>query len=411
MTRRVTALALLMATFAFQGGFLNPALGARISSSAAGVLQALTSQARLMTAGEFAILAGSTITNSGVTTISGDVGLDPGTAITGFAPCPAAPTPTTNCVVLDGATHISDGVSLQAKTELVAAYNGLLTHEATCTPVGVELATTTYLPGVYCSPTFNLSTNGTVTLDANGDPDAEFIFLTGAGGSTLVTGSGGTVLLINGAQACNVYWQVASSATVGVGSAFAGNILAAQSISLLSGATVQGRVLAQNGAVTLDHNTVSAADCRVVPPSTSTPSTSAPGSSAPSTSTTATSASVTSATSASVTSAPATTTTPTVPPTTPSTSVTSASLPLGGQTATASSTLLTRRLTEAGASSGAGQAEQRVARGTSEGLAATGAAVRPKLIVAVLAIGLGCLLVALSQRRRRLGRRRSVAPR
>ncbi|MEO5679835.1 MAG: ice-binding family protein, partial [Acidimicrobiales bacterium] len=164
-----------------------------VDPSVAEVLQSLASPARLKTAGNFAILAGSTITNTGVTTIGGDVGLDPGSAITGFAPCPTAAPPTTNCVVLNGATHISDGVSLQAKTDLVAAYNDLLSLETSCTPVNVELATQTFLPGVYCSPTFNLSTNGTVTLDANGDPDAQFIFLTGAGGTTLITGSGSTV--------------------------------------------------------------------------------------------------------------------------------------------------------------------------------------------------------------------------
>ena len=171
---------------------------------------------RLDTAGDFAILAGSTITNTGVSTIGQDVGLHPGSAVTGFEPC-AAPAPA-NCVALTGTVHVADGVALQAKNDLRTAYNTLVAMEGSCTPVAVELAGRTFLPGTACSPgTFNLSAGGIVTLDAQGDPDARFIFLTGAGGSTLVTGAASQVQLIGNAQACNVFWQVASSATVGVG--------------------------------------------------------------------------------------------------------------------------------------------------------------------------------------------------
>jgi len=233
-------------------------------------IQAAASPARLATAGDSAILGGSTITNTGRTTIVGDVGLHPGTAVPGFAPC--TPTGPADCVVLTGALHVADGVALQAKTDLVNAYNGLLTRESSCTSVNVALDRgTSYLPGVYCSPgTFDLVAGGTVTLDAQGNPDAEFIFLTGAGGSTLVTGAASRVLLIGGAQACNVYWQVASSATIGANTAFVGNILAAQSIQLQTGATLEGRALAQDAAVTLDTNTITRANCQTVttPPPT-----------------------------------------------------------------------------------------------------------------------------------------------
>lgn len=233
-------------------------------------IQAAASPARLATAGDSAILGGSTITNTGLTTIVGDVGLHPGSATPGFAPC--TPTGPADCVVLTGALHVADGVALQAKTDLVNAYNDLLTRESSCTSVNVALDRgTSYLPGVYCSPgTFDLVAGGTVTLDAQGNPDAEFIFLTGAGGSTLVTGAASRVLLIGGAQACNVYWQVASSATIGARTAFVGNILAAQSIGLQTGATLEGRALAQNAAVTLDTNTITRANCQTVttPPPT-----------------------------------------------------------------------------------------------------------------------------------------------
>jgi len=215
-TRIIVAACLLGAVVALLGGARDQALGQTMSP------------ARLATAGAFAILAGSTITNTNLTTITGDVGLHPGSAVTGFEPC-TAPAPA-DCVVLTGSQHLADGVALQAKNDLVTATNGLLTSEGSCTSVNVELAGITFLPGVYCSPTFGLSAGGAVTLDANGDPDAEFIFLTGAGGSTLITGEGSQVLLVGGAQPCNVYWQVASSATIGVGTAFVGNVLAAESI-------------------------------------------------------------------------------------------------------------------------------------------------------------------------------------
>ncbi|MDQ3574635.1 MAG: ice-binding family protein, partial [Actinomycetota bacterium] len=193
------------------------------------------------------------------------MGLHPGSEAPCTAPAPA------NCVVLNGDLYVSDaeGVALRAKNDLITAYDNLLAERASCGPlVAVELAGKTYLPGVYCSPgTFGLSAGGILTLDAMGNPDAEFIFLTGAGGSTLITGAGSQVLFIGGAQACNVYWQVASSATIGVGTAFAGNILAMESIQLETGATLEGRALARTSAVTLDTNTITRADCAtVVPP-------------------------------------------------------------------------------------------------------------------------------------------------
>jgi len=227
---------------------------------AAGTSQAAATPALLGTAGNFAIIGASTITNTGLSTISGDVGLSPGSAVTGFAPCtPPAPA---NCVALTGALHVADGVALQAQTDQLTAYNSLVGQESSCTRIDVELAGRTYLPGTYCSAgTFNLSAGGILTLNAQGNPDAQFIFLTGAGGSTLITGAASQVLVTGSAQACNVYWQVASSATIGVATRFVGHILASQSIQLQTGATLQGSAFAQKGAVTLDTNTINRSDC------------------------------------------------------------------------------------------------------------------------------------------------------
>ena len=237
---------------------------------------AAAAPSRLGTADSFALLAGSTITNTGVSTIEGDIGLHPGSAVTGFESC----TGPANCVVLTGAPHLGDAKAAQAKADLVTAYNSLVGLEATCTSVGVELGGTTLLPGVYCSPTFGLT--GTVTLDGNNLVAPEFVFLTGSGGTTLITAVGSNVLLINGADACNVYWQVGSSATLGASSSFAGNILASASISFGTGASLDGSALALTGAVTLDNNTITDSGCGaavtpptdvVVPPSVGTPPT------------------------------------------------------------------------------------------------------------------------------------------
>lgn len=250
-------------------------LGAVSTSAAGDPVDSAATPARLGTSGDFAILGGSTVTNTGATTITGDVGLHPGSAVTGFAPCtPPAPA---NCVALTGALHVADGAALQAQSDQLTAYNALVGLESTCTPVAVELAGNTFLPGTYCSPgTFNLSAGGILMLDAQGNPDAEFIFLTGTGGTTLITGAGSQVLLVGSAQACHVYWQVASSATIGVSTAFVGTILAAQSIQLQTGATLEGRAFARTGAVTLDTNRITRGDCATTPVVTP-PVTTAPG--------------------------------------------------------------------------------------------------------------------------------------
>ena len=201
----------------------------------------------LGTADPFAILAGSNITNTGPSVINGDVGLHPGTSVTGFPPG-----------TVNGAQHITDAVALKAKSDLVAAYNDAAGRPLSAT-TSPDLGGQSLKAGVYRTGSVPaLGLTGNLTLDAEGDPNAVFIFQIA---STLVTATDSSVSLINGAQACNVYWQVGSSATLGTRTAFKGNILALTSISVLDSAVIQGRLLARNGAVTLINDTINRAQC------------------------------------------------------------------------------------------------------------------------------------------------------
>lgn len=195
-------------------------------------------------AASFSVLGGSTITNTGQTTMFGDLGLAPGSSVTG------AP------VVL-GAEHVDDAVANEAKIALTTAAT-TAANEASNGSAGEDLAGHAFLPGVYTASSSLLLSSGSVTLNAQGDPNAVFIFQIG---STLTTGSNTSVSLINGAQACNVFWQVGSSATLGTGTHFVGTIMAADSITANTGATIHGRLLAQTAAVTLENNTITTSTC------------------------------------------------------------------------------------------------------------------------------------------------------
>lgn len=202
----------------------------------------------LGSASDFAVLAGSTITNTGSSVINGDLGLSPGTSVTGFPPG-----------AVNGSQQINNGEALQAQNDLVTAYNAAAGQTGAIT-VSSDLGGQTLAPGVYNSAS-SIGLTGTLTLDGEGDGNAVFIF---QAGSSLTTASGSNINFINGAQACNVYWQVGSSATLGTNSDFAGTVIALTSITLNSGADVDGRVLARNGAVTLDDNTITISECEAV---------------------------------------------------------------------------------------------------------------------------------------------------
>lgn len=201
-------------------------------------------------AAAYALLGGTGLTNVGVTTIGGDIGSSANPAQTGFTACPAA-----DCVSLTGANHTdpnpNDAATQAAKADLVTAYN--VAAGQTPTQIPTELAGTTLVAGVYNSAAGDFGMTGTLVLDGANNADSIFIFQMA---STLTTGSTGNVTFIRGAQACNVFWQVGSSATLGAGSNFSGTVMALTNISVGNGATVQGRLLARNAAVNLDHDTV-----------------------------------------------------------------------------------------------------------------------------------------------------------
>ncbi|MDZ4813483.1 MAG: ice-binding family protein [Pseudomonadota bacterium] len=203
------------------------------------------------TAGSYGVLAGSAITNTGGTVITGDLGISPSNAssVSGFPPGQVI-----------GITHFADAAALQAQNDLTTAYNNAA-GRACGTTISADLGGSTLVPGVYCSAS-SLGLTGTLTLDALGDPDAVFVF---QAGSTLTTASSAAVVVINGGQSCNVFWQTGSSATLGTGTSFVGSILALDSITLTTGASTDGRVLARNAAVTMDTNDVTVCRLGVAP--------------------------------------------------------------------------------------------------------------------------------------------------
>ncbi|MGI8962565.1 MAG: ice-binding family protein [Bryobacteraceae bacterium] len=202
-------------------------------------------------AARFVVLAGSTVTSTGATVIGGDLGVSPGTAVTGFPPGKFI-----------GNEFAGGPVAAQAIAGMTTAYNDAAGRSLAPVTVSGNLGGQTLAPGLYKSTSSLAISSGNLTLDAQGDPNAVWIFQIA---STLTTTTGTQVLLTNGARAGNIFWQVGTSATLGTNSAFSGNILADQSITITTGAALVGRALGRAGGVTLDTNSVQVpGDVRIV---------------------------------------------------------------------------------------------------------------------------------------------------
>jgi len=218
----------------------NALAGNFLWNFATAVTTAGQSPVALGSATTFAVLAGSTVTSTGGSTVNGDLGVSPGTTLTG------APT-------VNGTTHLGDPAAAQAQLDLTTAYNDAAGRTVGAVTLAGNLGGQTLTPGLYKSTSSLEISSGDLTLDAQGDANAVFIFQIA---STLTTTVSRQVILSGGAKAANIFWQVGSSATLGTGSVLKGNILALTSITLTTGATLEGRALARNGAVSMDANTV-----------------------------------------------------------------------------------------------------------------------------------------------------------
>jgi len=191
----------------------------------------------------FAVFAGSAVTNTGATVITGDIGLNTGTSIGGFPPG-----------ILNGTQHINDAMAIQAKLDLTSMYNDMAAR--TCTDIVTlsgNIGGLTLTPGLYKSTSSLAVSSGDLTFDAKGDSSAIFIIQIA---SSLTTTSGRKVILSGGAKASNIFWQVGSSATFGTTSVFKGTVMVMQSITFNTGATLDGKALARTGAITLAGNTI-----------------------------------------------------------------------------------------------------------------------------------------------------------
>ncbi len=196
----------------------------------------------LGSAGNFALLAGSGITNTGNSIITGDIGTSPTGTVNGFPPG-----------IVIGTIHAANPIAAQGKIDLTTAFNDAQARSTGAISLPGDLSGLTFAPGLYSNSTSVMLSAGNVTIDAKGDANAVFIFKMG---STLTTLPGTGIILSGGAQAKNIYWSVGTSATLGTNSIFYGNILADQSISLNTGATLYGRALTRIAAVTLQGNSV-----------------------------------------------------------------------------------------------------------------------------------------------------------
>jgi hypothetical protein len=211
----------------------------------------------LATASPFVVLGGSGVTNTGASVLNGELGVTPGTSLTGF-----------NEAVVNGATHNNDAVAEIAQGDLNSAFGVAGGQPISQDLSGQDLGGLSLTPGVYGYSSSALLT-GQLTLNAQGNPKAQFVFVIG---STLTTESASSIILVNGASPCNVYWRVGSSATLGTTTAFQGNLMALTDITVNNGVHVQGRVLAREGQITLDSDVLDNSLCTtgLTPPETET---------------------------------------------------------------------------------------------------------------------------------------------
>jgi hypothetical protein len=193
-------------------------------------------------AANFAVLAGSTVTSTGPTLVTGDLGVSPGSSVTGFPPG-----------TIVGALHAADPTAAQAVADLTTAYNDAAGRTLCAVTLSGNIGGQTLTPGLYKSTSSLAISSGDLTLDAQGDAAAVFVFQIA---STLTTTSGRQVILSGGAKSSNLFWQVGTSATLGSASVFQGTIMADQAVTLDTGATLNGRVLARIAGVSLDSNTI-----------------------------------------------------------------------------------------------------------------------------------------------------------
>ncbi|MGN7035650.1 ice-binding family protein [Microbacterium algihabitans] len=253
-------------TLAVTGVGLAALLGAGLISQASAATVA-DGPIDLGTAIDYGVLGASAVTNTGPTVVNGDLGIAPGTSITGFGGLPNG--------VVNGTVHQTDAVAVQAQRDALTAYGTAASLTPTRTGLA-ELDTLSLSPGVYSGGALSLADTGTLTL--TGGEDSVWVF---QAESTLIIGSSSRIAITGGATACNVFWQVGSSATLGTAADFQGTVVADQSVTVTTAAQVEGRVIALNGAVTLDTNTISAAEDCPPPgtPSGPSPSPSEPGAS------------------------------------------------------------------------------------------------------------------------------------
>lgn len=252
------------ASLALVGGVLAAAVTLIATSTPA---FAATATVGLGTSAPYSVLGSQTVTNTGPTQLNGDLGVSPGTAITGFPPGH-----------IGGSRHAADATAALARADLTIAYNDAASRATTASVAG-DLVGRTLIDGVYTS-SGPLALSGTLTFDGQGNPNSVFIVQVA---STLITATASHVATINGAQACHIFWQVGSSATLGTASTFQGTVMALSSVTVTTSAHVKGRALARNGAVTLDNNVFTAPDCGNATQPTSAASTTTTLTSAPTT--------------------------------------------------------------------------------------------------------------------------------